>query len=261
MGAMSVARNHWSDTKCAKAFWSQQEVGPYRELLADTLEWAAPAAGETWLDLGCGGGPLTKAIWERTGGTVGEVIGLDCAPVNATAYAGLRGSLWPAPGGRVRFVCHDFSGGLGLFADGSFDHAVSGLSITYAESYSDAAHRWTTDAYDTILEEVCRVIRPGGRFVFSVNVPEPAWWKVGLRSLGDVFRAGRPLRFVKRSLRMMKYGAWLKREARTGRFHYLPADVVTAKLAAAGFMTIEHRLSYANQAFVFRCRKPSSRVA
>ena len=107
-----------------------------------------------------------------------------------------------------------------------------------------------------MLSEVYRVLRKGGRFVFSVNVPEPKWWKVGLFSMGDMFRAGRPVRFLKRALRMMKYGGWLKREARTGRFHYLPAAEVTKRLAAAGFERIEHRTSYAGQAFVFRAHKP-----
>jgi hypothetical protein len=56
-------------------------------------------------------------------------------------------------------------------------------------------------------------------------------------------------------LRMVRYGAWLKREARTGRFHYLPAATLTDKLSAAGFRHVEHRVSFAGQAFVFRCRK------
>jgi ubiquinone/menaquinone biosynthesis C-methylase UbiE len=257
MGGQPAVRNYWPDAKCAKAFWSQQEVGPYRRLLADTLDWCAPAAGERWLDLGCGSGPLSRGLWERSGGAVEEVLGLDCAGVNEQAYAALRVTLAPPPGDRVRFLCHDFSAGLDLLPDESFDHAVSGLSVTYAESYSEAEGRWTTAAYDRILGEVYRVLRPGGRFVVSVNVPEPQWWKVGLLSLGDMFGAGRPLRFVKRALRMMKYGAWLKREARTGRFHYLPAAAVTAKLVAAGFEGVEHRLSYAGQAYVFRARKPA----
>ena len=157
----------------------------------------------------------------------------------------------------MRFVCHDFSSGLGPFADGGFDHAVSGLSISYAEHFDEAAGRWTTDAYDRLLAEVHRVIRPGGRFVFSVNVPEPSWGRVAWHSLGAALRSDRPLRFLKRSLRMMRYGRWLKREARTGRFHYLPAETVRQKLTAAGFDAIEHRLSFAGQAYVFRCRRPS----
>jgi hypothetical protein len=55
---------------------------------------------------------------------------------------------------------------------------------------------------------------------------------------------------------MLRYGAWLKREARAGRFHYFPAPVVAAKLEAAGFGAVEHRLSYSDQAYVFRAVKP-----
>ncbi|MBA4063966.1 MAG: class I SAM-dependent methyltransferase [Isosphaera sp.] len=255
MTAAPAARNHWTDARCAKAFWSQQEVRPYRRLLADTVALAAPAAGEAWLDLGCGGGPLTRALWDHTGGTVGAVVGVDCAAANADAYARLRAEL--SAGDRVRFRHHDFSSGLAPFPDSSFDHAVSGLSISYAEHLDPVSGRWTDAAYDRVLHEVYRVLRPGGRFVFSVNVPEPAWWKVGLLSLGDVFRAGRPLRFLRRSLRMMRYGGWLKREARAGRFHYLPAAAVAGKLEEAGFRRVFHRRSYAGQAFIFSAVKPS----
>ena len=184
------------------------------------------------------------------------MVGLDCAAVNEQAYARLRGALTPPPGDRLRFECHNFSDGLAKIPTDSFDHAVSGLSITYAESYSEAEGRWTTDAYDAVLAEVLRVIRPGGRFVFSVNVPEPSWLRVGLGSFLGVFRTRGTLAFLKRSWRMMRYGAWLKREARTGRFHYLPAADVAARLVAAGYVAVEHRLSYSGQAYVFRAVKP-----
>jgi ubiquinone/menaquinone biosynthesis C-methylase UbiE len=252
----ATAVNYWPDAKCARAFWGQHELPPYRRLLADTVEWADPGPGERWLDLGCGGGAITRAIWERTAGAVAEVVGTDCAAANADAYARLRDTLTPPPGERVSFVRHDFSEGLGPFADGSFDHAVSGLSISYAESADPVTGEWTTAAYDRLLAEVCRVIRPGGRFVFSVNVPEPSWGKVAWHSLAAAVRSDRPLRYLKRSWRMLRYGRWLKREARAGRFHYLPAETVTAKLSAAGFGRIDHRLSYCDQAYIFRAVKP-----
>lgn len=248
--------NLWPSARCAKAFWGQQDLPPYQRLLADTLEWADPGPRERWLDLGSGGGAITRAIWERTSGAIDSVIALDCAAVNEESYRRLRESLQPAPADHIRFIHHDFSGGLGLFPSAAFDHAVSGLSISYAEDFDETAGKWTTKAYDRVLTEVWRVIRPGGRFVFSVNVPEPSWAKVAWRSLPSMFAQKHLARAVKRSFRMLWYGRWLKQEARVGRFHYLPADEVMQKLAEAGFTSISHRLSYCDQAYVFRAVKP-----
>ncbi len=245
--------NYWPDDRCAKAFWSQRDAPPYQQLLADTAAWLDPRAGERWLDLGCGGGQLTRVLWEKSGGTLHEVVALDCAAANADALARLRPTLQPVASARqVRFLHADFSHGLGACAADSCDGVVSGLAIQYAESYCAESAAWTTDAYDRLLTEVGRVLRTGGRFVFSVNVPEPNWLWVAFRGMHGVFRTQKPLRFLKNSLRMLRYGTWLKREARKGRFHYLSAPVVADKLRAAGFGPVEQRVSFAGQAFLFR---------
>lgn len=250
--------NYWPDSACARAFWGQQELPPYRRMLRDTIAWLEPRPGDRWLDLGCGGGQMTQAIWEKSGGAVAEIVGLDCAAENAHAYQELRTAVQPpADPERIRFVCADFSSDLAVGGEARFDGVVSGLAIQYAESYSVAERRWTTAAYDRLLAEVCRVLKPGGTFVFSVNVPEPSWGRVALRCLKGVFRTRRPARYVTNSLQMMRYGSWLKREARQGRFHFLPLAVVMDKLTAAGFVVIENRLTYARQAYLFRCRKPA----
>jgi ubiquinone/menaquinone biosynthesis C-methylase UbiE len=251
----TTSRNYWIEKKCASAFWGQQELPAYRRLLADTLAMANPGPGERWLDLGCGGGALSRGIWESSQGRAAEVVGVDCAAVNEARYQLLRETLSPPPGEKVRFVCQNFSAGLSLFPDASFHHAISGLSISYAESFDEASRTWTAAAYDRLLGEVWRVLRPGGRFVFSVNVPEPSWLKVGWQSLTGVFQSRRPLNYLKKSWRMLHYGSWLKQEARRGRFHYLPAEAVRAKLHAAGYVAIDHRLSYAGQAYVFQATK------
>ena len=254
--ATSPALNYWPQTKCARAFWGQQELPPYRRLLADTTDWLEPRPGERWLDLGCGSGQLTRAVWEKSGGRVGEVVALDCAATNERSIAKLHNLARPAPPpGRLRFVHGDFSDGLSVWDDDHFDGAVSGLAIQYAECFDEVRGRWTTAAYDRLLAEVGRVLRPGGQFVFSVNVPEPAWLLVAVTAAHGFFASRRPLKYVRNALRMLRYGAWLKREARRGRFHYLPAETVREKLLAAGFEAVESRTSFARQAYLFRCRK------
>ncbi|HYV34608.1 MAG TPA: class I SAM-dependent methyltransferase, partial [Gemmataceae bacterium] len=79
-----------------------------------------------------------------------------------------------------------------------------------------------------------------------------------LASLTGLWKAPRLTRFVKNSLRMWKYGRWLTKEARRGRFHYLPVEEIVKRLERAGFTAIEHRLSYVKQAYILRCQKPCS---
>jgi ubiquinone/menaquinone biosynthesis C-methylase UbiE len=252
----SSSINYWPQNACAKAFWGQHEMRPYRQLLEHTVDWAEVRGGEHWLDLGCGCGELTRSLWERSGGKVAEIVSLDCAAINERAIERLRGKAHPPDTkGRIRFVRADFSAGLASWESDHFDGVISGLAIQYAESYAPGKG-WTTDAYDALLSEVHRVLRPGGRFVFSVNLPRPSWGKVGLHSLPYVFGTPKPLRLLKNILRMWRYGAWLKREARRGRFHYLPIGDIVDRLEGAGFARVAHRLSYAGQAYVIRCRKP-----
>jgi ubiquinone/menaquinone biosynthesis C-methylase UbiE len=248
--------NNWPKSKCAKAFWSQHELPPYKRLLAHTIAWCEPQAGQCWLDLGCGCGQLTRALWEKSRGSLQQIVGLDVAAVNATAYEKLCREVTPTPRrGQIAFHNADFSSGLGAFGDCHFDGAVSGLAIQYAESYDAGTGSWTTDAYDYLLREVSRVLKPGGWWVFSVNVPEPWWGRVALASVTGILRTRRLARYVKNSLRMLKYGSWLTKEARRGRFHYLPVGEVVQRLKHVGFNDIEHRLSFVKQAYVVRCQK------
>ncbi len=251
---MRASVNHWLDPRCARAFWSQHELPPYQELLRDTLGWLDPQPGERWLDLGCGCGQLTRALWHKSRGQVLEVLGVDAAQVNAQAYVKLRAALQPPPAAdRVRFVCADFARGFADWTGGLFDGIVCGLALQYAEAHNGQA--WTQAGYDRALSEVGRLLKPGGRFIFSVNVPEPAWGRVAWQSLAATFRRRRPLRYLKKCWRMWSYGSWLTRESRRGRFHYLPLETIVAKLAAVGLGQVEHRLSYAGQAYLVRCRK------
>jgi ubiquinone/menaquinone biosynthesis C-methylase UbiE len=256
MSAVKDEVNFWFDRRCAKAFWSQRELPPYKQLLEDTVAWLEPKAGESWLDMGCGSGQLTRRLWETSGGTLARVVATDCAAVNVQSIARVVAEVTPTPApGVLTFQQGDFSEGLPQFADNSFDGAVSGLAIQYAQHFSPEQGRWTTQAYDALLADVCRVLKPGGRFVFSVNVPRPLWLRIALFGIPGFFQTKKPFKYVKNSFRMLRYGAWLKQEASRGRFHYLPAEQVEAKLRAGGFSEVEYKMSFSQQAYVFRARK------
>lgn len=235
--------------RCARAFRNQQDLAPYQELLRDTSEWLDPTVGQRWLDLGCGAGQLARVLWEKSEGRVEAIVGVDADVANARAFASLRAALQPTPTPAcLRFVARSFSEGFADWPGAQFDGVVSGLALQYAD---DAGER----DFDVILAEVHRLLKPGGVFVFSVNVPSPAWNRVAMAALSNTFQQERPLRHLKHTWRMWTYGAWLTQETHTGRFHSLPLEAITCKLASLGFAMIEERLSYAQQAYLIRCRK------
>ncbi len=107
-------------------------------------------AGETVVDLGTGSGYALRALRETN--AIGRGYGLDGAPQmahNAAAYT---------DDDDISFVVADFDDL--PFADGSVDHVFSMEAFYYAQ---DPIHT---------LEEIRRILRPGGTFYCAVNYYE-----------------------------------------------------------------------------------------
>ena len=252
----ALATNYWLNDDCARAFWDQHNAVPYQDLLRDTGQLLAPKPGERWLDLGCGSGQLAALIWRKSQGRVGQIIAFDCAAANELAVGRIRNRLTPRPGPQqIEFVLGNFSQGLGAFPAASFEGVTSGLALSYAESWDPLTHRYTDAAYNRALDEVYRVLKPGGQFVFSVNVPRPRFWRIFWRSVTVAFALSKPAKVLVNSLRMQRYGNWLRKEAERGRFHFFALPVIVQRLERAGFSVVETRLSYARQAYLLSTLK------
>lgn len=118
--------------------------------LLDRLEWMK-LAPRCVLDLGCGPGGMLVPLLKRY--RQAEVIGCDLAPAMAARAARRRHWLR-----RARAVCADAEH-LPL-ADASVDLVVSSLMLQWVETP------------DRVFAEVCRVLAPGGLFLFATLGPD-----------------------------------------------------------------------------------------
>lgn len=140
----------------AKA-WARNEPISLSDFTArpSVLQMCNPCAGARVLDLGCGEGYCARQL-RRAGAR--EVLGID---VSAGMIAAAIGEEQRAPLG-IHYRQGDATD-LGDLESESYDLAVAVFLFNYL----------TRDAMRICMREVRRLLRPGGRFVFSV--PHPAF--------------------------------------------------------------------------------------
>ncbi|MEO1224635.1 MAG: methyltransferase domain-containing protein [Pseudomonadota bacterium] len=130
----------------------------------ELIELAAPAKGETVVDIGCGTGALAMELARRIGPS-GRVIAIDpdaerLAEASAATPPGLRHLSFHQAGAED----------LGLVEAGSVDLV-----------FSNWVGHWVRD-HSVLMREVERMLKPGGRFVAEV-LGEPPQRLVELVSL------------------------------------------------------------------------------
>lgn len=176
-----------------------------------------PAAGETLLDLGCGAG-LDLCLYARSITESGRVIGVDHSPEmidKAGQSARLIGIGW------AEFICSGVES-IGL-PEGSVD-VITANGILNLSPDKDA-----------VLEEVCRLLKPGGRMVFAEIVLTESVDGIERESIDDWFRCiGGAENLDSLLTRMRRCGfettetQSLTRNARTGHEHSRSA-VISAR--------------------------------
>ncbi len=170
----------------ATAFWRAIEIGALAEV-------GLPQG--RGLDLGCGDGKLTEILLSQTGPR--RLVGVDPDPLECQAAE--RFAFYEA--------VHAVSAAEVPEADASFDFVLSNSVLEHIPDL------------ESIIQEVGRLLKPGGQFLFTV--PGPAFH----RNL-----AGSVLPHVSRSTYLEQL------DRRLAHFHYLSAEQWGAMCERAGLM-------------------------
>ena len=122
------------------------------------LEWCGDVTGQAVLDLGCGEGYMARKLLEKD---AGRIEGRD---ISLEMIENARGAVPSEDQGRIRFEVGDATELVG-HADDAYDLVVAVFLFNYLD-------RAQTHA---AMAEVARVLKPGGRFIFSVPHPSLAF--------------------------------------------------------------------------------------
>ena len=115
--ASSHTGQTWGNSDAYEAYMGRWS----RPMAEAVLRWLQPAAGLSWLDVGCGTGALTAAILDRAAPR--EITGID------PSVAFLENARAQITDSRVSFT--DATADALPFPDGSFDVAIAGLVLHF----------------------------------------------------------------------------------------------------------------------------------
>ena len=148
-----MEERHWHTAKHALARMPVESEAPRAS--EESSGHRPRDEGETVLDLGCGSGYAGRALRETKGAA--RTYGLDASPEMAR---------------NARDVTDDPASG---YLNGDFEH------LPFADDSID--HCWSMEAFfyardpDAVLDELTRVLRPGGTFFCAVN-----YWEESVHS-------------------------------------------------------------------------------
>ncbi|MDA1387751.1 MULTISPECIES: class I SAM-dependent methyltransferase [Glycomyces] len=140
------------------AFAAHSATGAYNAYIdrPAMLALAGDVAGQRLLDVGCGPGHYAAALVERGA----EVVGVD-GSAELIAHAKER------VGDRAELRVHDLELPLDFAEDASFDTVLSALVVHHIRDRAG------------LLDEIFRVLKPGGRFLISTTHPAADWKHFG----------------------------------------------------------------------------------
>ncbi len=197
------------------AKWRTTGLGRITEELEQRLilEFAAPVRGERALDIGCGDGALTLALWKEGASLV---AGCDRDPRMIAAAKGLatrhRANIGYVIGRAEQLP----------FADETFDVLTAVTVLCFVPEPSKALH------------EMARVLRPGGRVVIG-DLGKWSLWAASRRIRGwlgsDLWRAARFR--TAGELRALAEQAGLRVEMIRGAVYYPPVEFLARPMAPA----------------------------
>lgn len=247
---MTTVYKYLTGTKdsCGKGI---EPTPAYKKLIEDFNSMLDAKEGETWADLCCGQGNVSRCLVSKVG-LNGAVHASDIMPDLPMILKEDR---------RVKIKYFDVCMGFDCIQDNSMDGFASNMGFVYAAYFLYKGSKYMgKTAFRLILSELFRKLKSGGRLVFSSPKRNTNFSKVFTASIGHMINIVgwikdgniRPIT----GLRILLFALKIAYFGRIGIFHLYSDAEFTQMLAKVGFRNIQTKYSFAGQDLIIRAEKP-----
>jgi len=236
-------------------YFNLEKAWPYHNLAQSIERLLNPKKGDVWLDVGCGPLRVSELIWEKSEGQVKSIEAIDIVLKPARdklEKLAKQGIILPA---NLKYA--SITDSL-PYEDNFFDGIGANLVLPYITDFLGLRGK---EAFKGVLQEMFRVLKPGGHMVWSTPKHNVQFTWVFLVSIPDMLNlyeyvAHKDVTRILQGTRILKHALAIQEKGRKGIYTFLPQDELGHLLQEVGFVNLVWEKTFTQQVWVNRVERP-----
>lgn len=245
----------WEDY--GEIYFNLEKALPYANLSKTISNFLDPKKGDNWLDVGCGPLKMSELIYKKSEGKIFNIEAIDVVLKPAREKIeklAKEGIFLPVS------LKHQSITDLLPYPDNYFDGIAANLVLPYVTDFMGQKGR---KAFEGILREMYRILRPGGHIIWSTPKYNVNFLWVFVASLPDMLNiyeyiARKDFSRILQGTRILSHALTIQKKGKCGIYTFLKKEELENLLVQKiGFIRPIWTKTFVQQVWVNKVYKPT----